>query len=269
MTWASYHNHTTFSDGAHSPSAYLPFAEVTGVTRLGFADHYYKAAPDATTTPDWAIQPEALESYFNTISALVNTHPTIEITTGLEFDWLDESAKWLAPIATDKRLDYTIGSVHFVGTESIDLTRSFWEALTLDEVNEVIRRYWQTVRDMASSRLFDIVGHLDLYKKFGFYPTESMQDVISDALDAISDAKMVVELNTAGWRKPCKVCYPDETLLRECFRRNLPVTISSDAHQANLVAADFDRAADLLARIGYQQLTTFRQREPLRVPLAQ
>lgn len=268
MKWASYHNHTTFSDGAEQPCDFLPFAEAAGVAHLGFADHYYKASPDATTTPDWALQLDAVETYFETIAQVKAIAPaSIEIVTGLEFDWLDNSGAWLAPIAADPRLDYTIGSVHFVGKDSIDLTRFYWERLSRDEINHVTRRYWQTLCDMVNSQLFDIAGHLDLVKKFNFYPTEDMSDVIADTLDAIADTHMTVELNTAGWRKDCKACYPTEAILRECFRRNIPVTLSSDAHQAHLVAADFDRGADILARVGYTHVAQFRKRERILVPL--
>lgn len=268
MKWASYHNHTTFSDGAEQPCDFLPFAEAAGVAHLGFADHYYKATPDATTAPDWALQLDAVDTYFETIAQVKAIAPaSIEIVTGLEFDWLDNSGAWLAPIAADPRLDYTIGSVHFVGKDSIDLTRFYWERLSRDEINHVTRRYWQTLCDMVNSQLFDIAGHLDLVKKFNFYPTEDMSDVIADTLDAIADTHMTVELNTAGWRKDCKACYPTEAILRECFRRNIPVTLSSDAHQAHLVAADFDRGADILARVGYTHVAQFRKRERILVPL--
>ncbi len=261
MKRASYHNHTTFSDGADAPEAFLTHAKAAQLQVLGFSDHYYKETPSATEAPEWALQLDAVERYFTTIEALKAQSTEIEIRTGLEFDWLEGSADWLAPLASDARLDYTIGSVHFVGNDSIDLTRTFWEKLSKDEVNAVIRRYWQTLRDMANSRLFDIAGHIDLYKKFGFYPTADMNDVITEALDAIRDADMAIELNTAGWRKDCKACYPTDDLLAACLQREIPIVVSSDAHQAHLVAADFNRAYDILYRVGYTHLAHFNHRE--------
>lgn len=268
MRRASYHNHTCFSDGADAPEVFLTHAEAAGLSVLGFSDHYYKASPDATEAPEWALQLDAVDRYFETIYKLKSRSTQIEIKAGLEFDWLDGSATWLAPLAQDARLDYTIGSVHFVGQDSIDLTRYYWERLTVDEINAVVRRYWQTLRDMAASHLFDIAGHLDLYKKFGFYPTADISDVITEALDAIHDADMAIELNTAGWRKDCKACYPTDDLLIACRKRNIPIVVSSDAHQAHLVAADFNRAYDILFRVGYTELAHFTQRERTLEPLA-
>lgn len=268
MKRASYHNHTVFSDGAETPEEFLRQAEIQGINILGFADHYYReSAAPAILVPEWALKPHLEDRYFQAVEELKTRTSDTEIRVGLEFDWLDNSAEWLAPMAKDPRLDYAIGSVHYVGKESIDTSRAFWEALSPEEVNDVVRRYWIAVRQMAESGLFDIAGHIDLFKKFDFYPSEDLTPLIREALDAIKAANMVVELNTSGWSKDCRECYPSEAILRACFHREIPVVVSSDAHRARFVCANFARAYDLLARIGYTHLTRFRQRERFQEPL--
>ena len=54
------------------------------------------------------------------------------------------------------------------------------------------------MRSLAESGLFDIAAHLDLAKKFGFFATTDLTDVLEPALDAIAAADLVVEVNTAG-----------------------------------------------------------------------
>ena len=88
-----------------------------------------------------------------------------------------------------------------------------------------------------------------------------MTHVIRDALDAVKAADMVVELNTSGWAKDCRECYPSDAILRACFHREIPVTVSADAHRAAFVCANFSRAYDLLARAGYREIARFRGRE--------
>lgn len=267
MKFASYHNHTTFSDGADAPEAFLDYARTAHVGILGFSDHYYRDTPTATTVPDWAIDFEQVDRYFETVAELSERTKDLELRVGLEFDWLENSMDCLPKMAQDARLDYTIGSVHHLGKDALDLSKTFWERLSEEELNAVVRRYWQAVRDMATSKLFDIAGHLDLVKKFNFYPTAPMDDVISEALDAIKDANMAIELNTAGWRKDCKACYPARSILEQCIKRAIPIVISSDAHQASLVAADFDRALEILVNVGYKALATFRKRERTLLPI--
>lgn len=266
MRRASYHNHTVFSDGADTPADFLRQAVAQGVEILGFSDHYYREGPGAAEAPEWALQPRLEARYFETLAELAGSAP-IEVRVGLEFDWLEGSAAWLAAPARDPRLDYAIGSVHFVGRQSIDTDRAFWEGLSPDAVNDVHRRYWMAVREMAESGLFDIAGHLDLAKKFAFYPSEDLTPIIRDALDAVKAADMVVELNTSGWAKDCRECYPSEAILRACFHREIPVTVSADAHRASFVCANFARAYDLLARVGYRELIRFRGRERFAEPL--
>lgn len=266
MKRASYHNHTVFSDGAETPEEFLRQALTQGVEILGFADHYYRNPEDSDPFPEWALKPHLETRYFEVLSELKAKAP-IEIRTGLEFDWLDGSAPWLAPMAQDPRLDYAIGSVHYVGTTCFDCSRTLWERLSQEEIDDLVRRYWVAVREMAESGLFDIVGHIDLIKKFGFYAASDVTPWVREALDAVKAADMVVELNTSGWRKDCQECYPSEAILRACYCREIPVTVSADAHRARFACSNFSRAYDLLARVGYTELTRFRARERFFEPL--
>lgn len=266
MKRASYHNHTVFSDGAETPEEFLRQALTQGVEILGFADHYYRNPEDSAPFPEWALKPHLETRYFEVLSELKAKAP-IEIRTGLEFDWLDGSAPWLAPMAQDPRLDYAIGSVHYVGTTCFDCSRTLWESLSQEEIDDLVRRYWVAVREMAESGLFDIVGHIDLIKKFGFYAASDVTPWVREALDAVKAADMVVELNTSGWRKDCQECYPSEAILRACYCREIPVTVSADAHRARFACSNFSRAYDLLARVGYTELTRFRARERFFEPL--
>ncbi len=267
MKRASYHNHTVFSDGAETPDVFLSVAQTQGVEILGFADHYYRDAPGQTQVPEWALKPHLENRYFEVIQALAKRNPATEIRIGMEFDWLDNSAAWLAPMARDPRLDYAIGSVHYVGKESIDNVRAFWEPLSQDEIDVLHQQFWIAVKQMAESRLFDIAGHIDLIKKFAFYPAVDVTPLIRDALDAIKAADMTVELNTSGWVKDCQECYPSEAILRACRHREIPITVSSDAHRARFVCSNFSRAYDLLMRVGYTKIARFRARERFLEPL--
>ena len=64
------------------------------------------------------------------------------------------------------------------------------------------RAYWRQIPPMAASGLFDIAAHLDLPKKFGFHPQFDAGPLIGEALDAIAEARLVVEINTNGWHCP-------------------------------------------------------------------
>lgn len=263
----SCHNHTRFSDGGAMPVGFLEPARLAHAAVLGFSDHFYRDPDPTAPFPDWALKPERETEYFETLADLAENTKDLTILRGLEFDWFDDGAALLAPMARDPRLDYTIGSIHMIDLEAFDISRAYWSRFSPDEINEKHRRYWRSVRRMAESGLFEIAGHLDLVKKFAVYPTEDMTSLIEEALDAVRASNMAVELNTSGWRKPCEACYPTEAILRSCFKREIPVLVSSDAHKAELVCDRFDEAYRLLAGVGYQNVVYFRERERITVPL--
>jgi len=50
---------------------------------------------------------------------------------------------------------------------------------------------------------------------------------------------MIIEINSAGIRKPVGEVYPAWKIIEEMFRLGLPVTMGSDAHNPDQVAEDF------------------------------
>lgn len=262
----SLHNHSVFSDGQDIPIRLHQAALAQKVDIFGLADHYYLDDSGSEKAPEWALQYDKLGTYFQQLKFLKSRPEPMEVLGGMEFDWL-EDAERLRPMAEDPRLDFTIGSVHYIRGETFDSCKTYWTALTPEERDDAIAWYWCAVKHMAESGLFQIAGHIDLVKKFDIYPTSDMTDLITEALDAIKAANMIVELNTSGWIKDCKSCYPSEDILRACYVREIPVMVGSDSHRACFVASNFSRGVDLLKRVGYRRLTYVKQRQHIHYPI--
>jgi histidinol-phosphatase (PHP family) len=207
----------------------------------------------------------------------------LQIRLGLEVDWhapeiAPGQAARLRDLLEMYPFDYIIGSVHEVQTDHgpsmIDGSPSAWEKLTADQINDMHRRYWRTMKTLAESGVYDIVAHMDLPKKFAFHATADLSKEIHAALDALAAARtptggpLVVEVNTAGWHKPCADAYPTLDILRECRRRDIPATINADAHHAEHLLRDFDKAALRLKEAGYAQIARFADRTVRFEPLA-
>ena len=114
---------------------------------------------------------------------------------------------------------------------------------------------------MAKSGKFDIVGHLDLIKVFKFMPKKDVRNLAKDALQAIKQSNMVLEVNTAGLRKPIGELYPSRELLEEAYALDIPITFSSDAHAVDQVGFSYDLATTLAKEIGYTKAATFEARD--------
>lgn len=257
---ASYHNHSSFSDGKGPIAELLSHARSLGVEELGVSDHL-TLHPDGQPV-SWSMCPKRLGEYLGEARGLASRSrssggPLLRV--GLEVDWFDGQEEVIRETLAGLDLDFVIGGVHFVGEVAIDSRRSVWERLTQGQVDEVFHGYWGCVKKMAQSRLFGIAAHLDLPKKFGFSPRCDLSGVIDETLDAIAEAGMVVELNTAGWHCPCREPYPGPSILRRCRARDIGVTISADAHDPQHIVRDFAEAAGCLRSAGYDEVARFAE----------
>ena len=112
---------------------------------------------------------------------------------------------------------------------------------------------------MADSGLFDVLGHPDLIKKFGFKPEGDLSRFYEPVIDAISASGSIIELNTAGWHKPCAEQYPHSDFLELARDGGIDLIISSDAHQPSDVARDFGKAIAVAKAAGYVETTLINQ----------
>jgi histidinol-phosphatase (PHP family) len=114
---------------------------------------------------------------------------------------------------------------------------------------------------MAKTGHFDIVGHLDLLKVFGFFPKQDIRILAKNALLAIKKANMSIELNVSGWRKPVKEAYPSASLLEVISELEIPITFGSDAHRPDQVGMFSDEIEALARSFGYSHCATYRNRD--------
>lgn len=101
---------------------------------------------------------------------------------------------------------------------------------------------------------FDGLGHMDFPKR---YYGELRYDikVIKKIFGIMIDKNIVLEINTSTLRKGHEQSMPDVDLLsiyKDCGGRF--VTIGSDAHLVNDLAADFQYASNLASKYGFTKV---------------
>jgi len=141
--------------------------------------------------------------------------------------------------------------VHWLDGLAVDLEPGIWAEAT---VEEVWRRYFGALGELAASGHVDVLAHADLAKIFGRRP----ERIEYPALDGVA-----IEISTAGLHKPVGELYPDPALLAS----HPPITFASDAHVPQNVGRDFDRALELARAAGYETVTVFEGRRPRQEPL--
>jgi len=262
---ANYHTHTPLCRHAEGePEAYVDAALAAGLTEYGISDH----APQLPEPFDDSRMLNAeMPEYLRWIER-ARTHAAgrIPIRCGLECEWLDGCESWISDLAARHPWDYLIGSVHYLGDWEFDNPKWLGRWAESD-VAVVWSHYWQTYAKMAESGLFDILGHPDLVKKFAHRPPGDLSRYYEPVVDAIAASGSVIELNTAGWHKPCGEAYPALGFLELACSAGVPLVISSDAHTPEDVGRDFKRAIAVAKAAGYRETQLFEQHRRRSEPL--
>jgi histidinol-phosphatase (PHP family) len=181
----------------------------------------------------------------------------IKILLGYEVDYLKGH---IDRRVLDANVDYLIGSIHFLGKWGFD-NPEFIDNYKNRNIDDIWQEYFNNIESMAKMGSFDIVGHLDLIKIFNFMPKKDIRLIATPALKAIKKSNMVIELNSAGLRKPTKEIYPSPLLLELAYELDIPITFSSDAHAIGQVGFKYDKVTKLAKKTGYTKAVTFEQRQ--------
>lgn len=253
---ATYHNHTSWSDGKNSVAEMFNAASNAGVSELGISDHFC-IFPDGSTRP-WSMDPSKVDEYISELHSYQDGH-SHSVRIGLEVDWFTDHSSILRPLLEELELDFRIGSLHHVDEAPFD--DCFSQERSEEERLENWRKYWTLERNMAESGLFDMVAHIDMPKRLGFFPEEELEKEINDALDAFAANNVVVELNTAGYSLPCREAYASPSILQKCRERSISVTLSADGHETARIHYEFERGIGVLKEAGFRKIARFRERE--------
>lgn len=248
------HNHTILCNHAEgSVESYVEKAIQKGIDVFGFSDH----AP-MHYDPKYRMRFEEMETYREMIrSAKEKYRKEIEVLFAYEVDYLpghmDEKV-----LGAD--VDYLIGSVHFIDGWGFD-NPEFIGRYEHEDIDHIWQQYFDLIEAMAKSRLFDIVGHLDLIKVFKYLPKRPVGEIAAKALRAIKEADMTLEISVAGYRKPVGEAYPSRELLEMAHSLGIPITFGSDAHNPEQVGIFYKEASELARSVGYRECALYRNRK--------
>ena len=280
VTMANYHCHSRFDDGHGELEDYVRAALRKGLQTLGFAGH--APVPFAC---DWTIPSTLLPEYLQTARRLQNTYKDrIELLVGLEVDYIPETVSPTAAPIQALNLDFTVGSVHFIGRLANgepwtadgppeELEQGMAESFDGD-IRRTVEEYYRRMTAMVSTAPPDIIGHFDVIKKNNRGAKHFAEDApwyrtaVERTLDAVAASACILEINTGGIvRNTSGALYPSEWILAECLEREIPVMINSDAHRPDQLDGYYREAADILEGIGFRELTQIGREGRRRVAL--
>jgi histidinol-phosphatase (PHP family) len=205
-----------------------------------------------------------VEPYLKYIDNLSRDVTSIKVRKGLEVDFFPGKEKGIYSLLNKTKLDYAIGSVHYLGDSAVDMGPEFYDGKNIDSLFEI---YFEKVTAAAASGLFDIIAHCDLIRIYGFKPSSDPENLYRNLARSFKIHDVAFEINTNGRNRPVGDFYPDRKYLRIFREENVPVCVNSDAHMPSRVAQHFDEAYELLRSAGYAEMAVFENRERFMIPI--
>ena len=276
----NYHTHSTYCDGKSSLREMVEFALAHGFSHLGFSGH--APLPYENT---FSIKDDDYLPYCQEVRALQQEFAgRIEISLGLEIDYIPGLHEDFKPLIEKGGLDYTIGSVHLIpNPDSINYLRDhpaeaadhLWmiDGSRYQTYDEGLQRHYhgdirRGVRDffyqnnaMIESQRPTIVGHFDKIvmhnrDRYFHYDEPWFRNLVYETVELIRETGCFCEVNTRGIYKGRHYdFYPAKSTLQHMSQLGIPVIVSTDAHMAEDLTKT-EGAEEFLREIHYREVLT-------------
>ncbi len=272
-SWTNYHNHSHYCDGVDTLEAHILSAVEKGVLSLGFSSH-----SPVLFENKWSMPQEKLSEYLSELDALKKKYESqISLHKGLEIDYFPDNSHPIQYWKKKAKLDYTIGSVHFVGgledgtPWEIDGPLSVFKKglfeIYQNDIHKALKDYFEIFHHMLEHDCPDILGHLDKIKMHNnkelfFDETKNWYIMLIDGiLDHAKDKNVIIEVNTRGiYKKLTQEPYPGALILKKIRDLNIPICLNSDAHHPREITGEYAQVAELLKNIGFKKLMVLKNR---------
>jgi histidinol-phosphatase (PHP family) len=216
---------------------------------------------------------EWLEDYESSIREADDTYDELQILLGVEVDLYPGVEHHLPERFHETDFDLVIGSVHLVEGNAISVEAEAREIFKKYDLNELGEHYFSLLTDSMEIGLYDIVGHIDIYRRYGEkYYGQKIHSLwephIADLAKRMKKYRVGFEVNTSTWRKGLNEPMPEGVLVRELVKLGIDdVTLGSDAHSPNQIGYGIDRAIQLVGDCGIQELAIYENRRPNKIPI--
>lgn len=157
--------------------------------------------------------------------------------------------------------DYIIVSIHFIKGWGFDFSvlKDIFESKSVYSIWE---DYVKEIEYVAETGYYDILGHPFNLRLFNNFPEKSVDSLLEKTAEILKKYEMCVDINTGTYyRYPIKEISPYTDFMKFVKKYNLPVILSSDAHEPGHAGYMIKEAAEYAKKYDIRKITTFNKRE--------
>ena len=254
----NFHSHTQWCDGK-APIAEMTLAAIdAGMDHWGFTPH--SPVPIHSSCN---MSHESVAEYLAEVKRLQALHADrIHLYAAMEIDYLGPEWGPASDYFRHLPLDYRIGSVHFVPSDSgyVDVDgrfESFREKMSTyfhDDIRYVVNTFYDQSERMILEGGFDIIGHFDKIGHNASMFRPGIEDEswyrarIDSLIDLIIDSGITVEINTKIHETAERI-FPACRWLDRLIASHTPIVVNSDAHVPDKIDSGRKYGIELLSRL--------------------
>jgi len=258
MSLPDYHVHPDFSfDAKGTIDEFCEAAIRKDLTEICFTTHYDTDPRLPEHHRYMRINGELVPTSIDNIGVYVDAvHKAADkyighellVQCGVEVGYFPGCEDEMRKLFQKYQFHYKIGSVHQVSETDICNQKSMKAAPSHYDLEKFADLVYEDLIKSAESRLFDVLGHIDMYKKYGIQPYgEGINNIHEGRIDKLFETMIEngcgLEINTASIRKGFSEYYPSMAIINAARSAGVRiVAVGSDAHCPEEVGYDFEGA---------------------------
>lgn len=267
MYFADYHIHTDFSSDSSAPMQEMVLKAISlGLKEIMITDHMDIAFPshDMLFTLEYSEYSDMINLY------KVIYQKQIDVLIGVEMGLQNHIVRDARMFTEFNPFDFVIGSTHVI--DGVDVSDSkFFEGKSK---KEAYTEYFENVLENAKLHdCYNVYGHLDYINRYSNYDDNSLnytdyKEVIDEILKVLVSKGKGLDINTSGYRYGLERTNPQFEIVKR-FKElgGEIVTVGSDAHTPDGIAAHFGDAYKMLNEAGFKSIASFRNKKPTMVDI--
>lgn len=191
----------------------------------------------------------------------------LAVKAGLEAGYEPGMEKAIERVVASYPFDFVLGSVHCLDHLAISSKKESSLYFPGKNLNQVIGQYFRILDEAVESGLFDCIGHLDLYRRYGYlYFGEKIlhahEGLAGPLFEKMAAKGTGLEINTSSLRRGHNDFHPTGAMLQTALDAGVKIfTVGSDAHRLKELGHGIKCAWNMLSALGIRP-ATFHLRQP-------